>query len=261
MSEHNDLVIGQFSQQAPSYARLTGDVADQAHADRRAAFARLIGAQSAARALDVCCGAGALALDLAPFVAHVTGVDLTEAMLAEAGAAQVRRGIANAEWRIGDVMALPVPDAAFDLVTAGAAFHHLVDPVGALAEMTRACRPGGTVVIRDVTPLADRSAEYDRIERLRDPSHTHALTTEEMAALGRGLPLGTPELHMSMSGELPFDDVLATSFPEGCMVSELAGILRADAEAGADRLGFAARLDGGRVLVSYRQTTAIWRRM
>ncbi len=85
MGDQNERVIDQFSRQAESYGKLTGGMASE---ERSAAFAALIGTMPDDVALDVCCGPGSLALDLAPYVAHVTGLDLTPAMLDQARVAQ-----------------------------------------------------------------------------------------------------------------------------------------------------------------------------
>jgi ubiquinone/menaquinone biosynthesis C-methylase UbiE len=260
MSEenHKKQIIDQFTQQAESYGRLTSSLAD---GGRQAGFRAFIGAMPDDVVLDVCCGTGALALDLAPFVAHVTGLDLTPAMLTQARAAQEARGIKNVTWREGDIYALPFADGAFSLVTSSAAFHHMTAPRAAFAELARVCRPGGRIAVRDVTPEAEKSAAYDRMERLRDPSHTHALTQDELAALGAGLPVSAPALQPSLTPDLPLDAILATSFPEACSIAELREMFAEDARAGEDRLGFHAKLLGTKIFVSYRQTTALWHRL
>jgi ubiquinone/menaquinone biosynthesis C-methylase UbiE len=254
-SEQNHRVLDQFSRQAEGYSRVIGGAAG---ADRRAAFRALIGAQPDDLVLDVCCGPGTMALDLAPHVAHVTGLDLTPAMLEQARRAQAERGCANVDWVEGDVFGLPFEDGSFSLVTCGAAFHHMVDPRPALREMSRVCRSGGRIVVRDVTPDAAKSAAYDRMERLRDPSHTHALVRAELACLGDGMPLGTPALQSSTTADLPLDAILAASFPEACTIADIRAMFLADALAGTDEFGFDARIIDGEIRVSYRQTTAIW---
>jgi ubiquinone/menaquinone biosynthesis C-methylase UbiE len=254
-SDQNQQVLDQFTRQAAGYSRLTGGAAG---ADRRAGFRALIGAKPDDRVLDVCCGPGTVALDLAPHVAHVTGLDLTPAMLEQARLAQAERGCGNVDWLEGDVFDLPFGDGAFSLVICGAAFHHMVDPRSALREMARVCRPGGRIAVRDVTPDPAKSAAYDRMERLRDPSHTHALVPAELAGLGEGLGLDTPALHSSTTADLPLDAILATSFPELCTIAEIRAMFLADARSGADDLGFKARLIDGEIRVSYAQTTAIW---
>jgi ubiquinone/menaquinone biosynthesis C-methylase UbiE len=93
--------------------------------------------------LDVACGTGVVARAAADAGGTVTGVDLNEAMLAVA--ARIAPGIT---WRHGDAGQLPFPDDAFDVVLCQAALMFLPDPVGALQEMTRVVRPGGTVGVQ-----------------------------------------------------------------------------------------------------------------
>lgn len=253
--DHNKQVVGQFTQQAVGYSRLTSSLAQ---GDRQAAFRALVQAGADDVVLDVCCGPGGLALDFAPYVAHVTGVDLTPAMLEQARAACRYENVA---WREGDIYALPFEEGAFSLVVSSAAFHHLTDPRAAFAELARVCRPGGRIAVRDVTPEAGKSAAYDRMERLRDPSHTHALTEAELAGLGEGQAVSAPVLLGSITPDLKLDAILATSFPEACSVAELRAMFEADARAGLDELGSRARLVGADILVSYRQTSAVWRKL
>jgi ubiquinone/menaquinone biosynthesis C-methylase UbiE/quercetin dioxygenase-like cupin family protein len=253
--EQKAQVLDQFSRQAEGYGRLTGAMAA---VDRSAAFRAQVGLAPDDVVLDVCCGTGAMALSLAPHAAQVTGLDLTPAMLEQARGAQDRSGCDNVDWVEGDAFALPFADASFSLVVCGAAFHHMLDPRPALSEMVRVCRVGGRVAVRDVTPAPEKSAAYDSMERMRDPSHVHALTPGEMAHLGTGLQLDPPMLHASVAADLPLDAVLATSFPTTCTVGDIRALFRADAEAGEDKLGFDARVMDGEVRVSYPQTTAVW---
>jgi ubiquinone/menaquinone biosynthesis C-methylase UbiE len=255
-SSHQKQVVGQFTQQAEGYARLTGAMSGT---ERQAAFRALIQARPDDTVLDVCCGPGTISLDLAPFVAQVTGLDLTAAMLQQARAAQARKNVMNVEWMQGDIYALPFDDAAFSLVISGAAFHHLSAPRRAFRELLRVCAAGGRIVVRDVTPAPGKSAAYDRMEKLRDPSHTHALTQEEMSSLGDDLPVSQPELHGSVAADLPLDAILATSFPETCSVADIRAMFLEDALSGEDKWGFNARLIDDEIRVSYRQTTAIWK--
>lgn len=99
--------------------------------------------------LDVGCGPGTITVDLAARVApgRVVGLD-RDAPLAEARA--LAAGLANLEFVAGDVYALDYDDASFDVVHAHQLLQHLTDPVAALAEMRRVCRPGGVVAARDV---------------------------------------------------------------------------------------------------------------
>ncbi|WP_193607756.1 methyltransferase domain-containing protein [Nocardioides lijunqiniae] len=101
--------------------------------------------------LDVGCGPGSITLDLAR-LAHagsVVGIDRSETVIAEARAAAEQAGVGNVELAVGDVYALDHEAAAFDVVHAHQVLQHLSDPVAALREMGRVCRPGGLVAVRD----------------------------------------------------------------------------------------------------------------
>lgn len=104
------------------------------------------------RVLDVGCGPGTVTADLAAAVGpegRVTGVDRAGGVLAQARAAAAERGLRNVEFAVADVLALGFPDDSFDVVHAHQVLQHLGDPVGALREMRRVCRPGGVVAARD----------------------------------------------------------------------------------------------------------------
>ncbi|MFE6226817.1 MULTISPECIES: methyltransferase domain-containing protein [unclassified Streptomyces] len=101
--------------------------------------------------LDVGCGPGTITADLAALVApgRVTGVDNAEDVLGKARAAAAERGLYNVEFAVADVHALDFPDDSFDVVHAHQVLQHVGDPVRALREMRRVCRPGGIVAARD----------------------------------------------------------------------------------------------------------------
>lgn len=130
--------------------------------------------------LDVGCGPGTITADLARLVApggHVTAVDASADVLEQARAYASERGVAGAvEFATADVHALDFPDDTFDVVHAHQVLQHVGDPVRALREMRRVCRPGGIVAARDAdyaamtwypaTPgLAEWLALYRRVAR------------------------------------------------------------------------------------------------
>lgn len=125
------------------------------------------------RALDVGCGAGALAYALAPLVGEVVGIDASEELV------NVAREHAppGCTFVVGDAEALPFPYGDFDLVGCLRVLHHVRRPELVVAEVARVTRPGGTILLADqlgdIDPM--RSLELDRFERVRDPSHTRLL--------------------------------------------------------------------------------------
>lgn len=101
--------------------------------------------------LDVGCGPGTITVDLARIVApgRVVGIDRAEEIVEAARRDAAAAGVPGVEFRSGDAYALPVEDASFDAVHAHQVLQHLADPVTALREMRRACRPDGVVAVRD----------------------------------------------------------------------------------------------------------------
>jgi ubiquinone/menaquinone biosynthesis C-methylase UbiE len=107
--------------------------------------------QPSARVLDVGCGPGTITVGLAALVPEgfVIGLDVEPSVLAEARALPQAAALENLSFEIGDVFHLGFSDASFDVVHAHQVLQHLADPVGALVEMRRVCRPGGIVAARD----------------------------------------------------------------------------------------------------------------
>ncbi len=101
--------------------------------------------------LDVGCGPGTITIDMAGRVdgGRVLGIDPAQEVLVEARAEAERLGQRNVTFEVGDVYALGCADGVFDVVHAHQVLQHLADPVAALAEMKRVCRPGGVVAVRD----------------------------------------------------------------------------------------------------------------
>jgi ubiquinone/menaquinone biosynthesis C-methylase UbiE len=115
-------------------------------------------------------------------------------------------------WQPGNVYSLPFPQAQFSIVSSRFAFHHLQDPLAALKEMKRVCKPGGRIVVADMSPVQAKAAALNAAEKLRDPSHVRALPVNELRELFEQTSLPVPTVtSYRMEGEL--EDLLARSFP------------------------------------------------
>jgi ubiquinone/menaquinone biosynthesis C-methylase UbiE len=120
--------------------------------------------QPSGRVLDVGCGTGVFLDALSGDRHERMGVDVSEEMLAVAA----ERGIATRRAGADD---LPFSPESFDLVVSIACLHHLIDPrvvAGALREMARVVRPGGSVLVWDHNPLNP----YWRVLMARVPQDT-----------------------------------------------------------------------------------------
>jgi demethylmenaquinone methyltransferase / 2-methoxy-6-polyprenyl-1,4-benzoquinol methylase len=96
--------------------------------------------------LDAACGTGDLAVIAAKSGATVTGVDFSGRMLERA-----RRKAPELDWVQGDMLALPFPDATFDVATVGFGVRNVADLARAIAELRRVLRPGGRLAILELT--------------------------------------------------------------------------------------------------------------
>ncbi len=159
----------QFSAVAANYT--TSHV--HAQGEDLARMVDLAASQKTWRVLDAGCGAGHAALTFAPHVAHITGVDLSEAMLAQCRQNAAARSLTNVDFRRGDVEALPFEDASFDLVISRYSAHHWPQPQQALREIRRVLQPGGQFILSDIVSFDDFAVDthVQAIELLRDPSH------------------------------------------------------------------------------------------
>jgi 2-polyprenyl-3-methyl-5-hydroxy-6-metoxy-1,4-benzoquinol methylase len=104
-----------------------------------------------AAVLDVGCGPGTISVDIASRVTPgaVLAIDPAAGPLESARALAAEAGLDTITFGTGDVYALDSPDDTFDVVHAHQVLQHLGDPVAALREMLRVCRPDGVVAARD----------------------------------------------------------------------------------------------------------------
>lgn len=207
-SLHNESIISQFTKQAIPFTQLS----EHSNQYGLELMVELAKPQKDDTVLDVACGPGIVACELAEFVSHVTGIDITPAMIEQAKQMQKEKKLDNLTWKIGDILTLPFDDSSFSLVITRYSFHHLLDLLKVLNEMIRVCKPDGRIVIIDVTPESSKADGYNRVEKLRDPSHVKALTFKELSNIMEKSGLVNLETRCQ-NLEMELDKLLEASFP------------------------------------------------
>jgi SAM-dependent methyltransferase len=117
------------------------------------------------RVLDLGSGAGTDSLVAAQMVGeqgHVSGIDMTPAMLAKARAAAAAMGVRNVEFVESEAERLPFADQSFDVVISNGVIDLIPDKDAVFAELHRVLVPGGRMQIADVTIQNPVSAEGRR---------------------------------------------------------------------------------------------------
>jgi ubiquinone/menaquinone biosynthesis C-methylase UbiE len=156
------------------------------------------------RLLDVGTGTGHTALAFASHVAEVVGLDLTTAMLEQARRLAREQGATNTRFELGDAMALPYPDASFDVVACRVCAHHFADSPAAVREMARVLRPGGQLLLVDSVSAEDPAEDtyLNCIELLRDPSHVRNYSVSQWLAM---LDAAGLDAHWRATWPVPLD--------------------------------------------------------
>jgi len=172
-----------------------------------------------ARVLDVCCGSGASALPAAAMVGptgSVLGIDLAEKLLERARSKAAERGLANTEFRLGDMLDLRLPAAQFDAVICVFGIFFVPDMAAAVRALWHVLRPGGRLAIttwgprffepattafwnavREVRP--DLHKGFNPWDRISDPAAVRALLAQggaedaEVIAEAGTHPIASPE--------------------------------------------------------------------
>src|SRR5579872_1767388 len=244
---HRDQILDQFTRQATPFST-AGTITD-------ANALRMIVAAAAPApgdtVLDIACGGGIVVCAFAPDVKHATGIDMTPAMLDRARQLAAGKGVANVSWDQGDVGSLPYADGTFDIVVTRFSMHHFLDPVGVLREMARVCVPGGRVVVVDMYASNDpaKAVEWNRLEKLRDPSHVRCLTLPELTGLFGAAGLTEPQATFyELRDEVR--NLLKRSFPNPGDDVKIIEMFAASAK--DDRLGIPVRRQGDQINYAYQ---------
>lgn len=244
MATHREQILDQFTRQAVPFSTSPG-IQDEAALRLTIEFS---GAGPDDTVLDVACGPGILACAFARVTKHVTGIDITRAMLERARLLEQASALTNVTWQRGDVLPLPYPDASFTLVTSRFAFHHFLEPRAVLAEMARVCAPGGTVLLIDAAPAPDKAEAFNRMELIRDPSHARAMPEAELRALFPAVGLPEPRVTgYRLEGEM--ERLIGGSFPKPGDDETLRRIFRDSLI--NDDLGMGVRRTGDQIRFGY----------
>jgi SAM-dependent methyltransferase len=192
--------------------------------------------------LDVGCGLGEDVRAIAGLVpgVSVVGIDASEDKIRDARAQTL--GLPRpVDFRVGDAYALPFEDETFDACRADRVFHHLVDPLKALAEMARVTRAGGRIAVSDTDydSLVVEAADRELTHRILQ----HHADRMECGRVGRKLPGLFLDAGLSSVTVTPYAAV-ATEYDEDVLKlrdkadrAAAAGVVgRADAERWAESL-------------------------
>lgn len=179
---HREVIKREFGKQAPRFGDHAHTLASPVYLEW---MVENLDLHSHFAVLDVAAGTGHLSRAIAPHVKQVVALDATSEMLREGGRQAEHDGIGNIVFERGLAEDLPYPNDAFDMVVSRFAIHHFESPGPPVQEMVRVCRPGGKVAVIDLVSPEDETvaSTYNRLERLRDPSHTRALSAVELRRL------------------------------------------------------------------------------
>ncbi len=151
----------------------TPDVVEQ-----RRTVLEALALRPAERVLDIGCGPGYLAAEMAAAVGAgglVHGIDASPGMLEVARRRSRAAGSAPVELAQGDATSLPFPDAVFDAAVSTQVYEYVADMPGALAEARRVLAPGGRLLVLDTDwdSVVWRSGDDARMARVLDAWDDH----------------------------------------------------------------------------------------
>jgi len=182
-----------FDRVAGRYDLLNSLMSAGLHHRWRERAADVAAPESDASILDVCCGTGDLAFELARRMSpdgHVIGCDFSEPMLDLAREKAKRQGLDRVRFEWADALSLPYDDGRFDIAAVGFGLRNFADWDQGIREMARVVKPGGTVLILEFTKPTRPpfsifySLWFDRLApvlgKLSDNPEAYAYLTESL---------------------------------------------------------------------------------
>jgi ubiquinone/menaquinone biosynthesis C-methylase UbiE len=254
-NQHDASIMDQFTKQAIPFAERHG----ASDGELLQLLVEMCRVGSDEKVLDIACGPGLVTCAFAEKAGHVTGLDMVPAMLERAEALRLKKKLTNITWKQGAATSLPFIEGAFNHVIARFSFHHYRDPLAALMEMKRVCQPGGFVMVADVAPAPSAREAYDQVEKLRDPSHTSALTEAEFEALGDTAKLKFTR-KSSYQLESDLEGLLAASFPNPGGTEKVRILFQEDIASGMNHLGVGAHRREGEVYFFFPIVALVWQK-
>ncbi len=241
---HNKTVEVEFTRQAETF--LASPTLSASEVTSRVGQALGPGVR---RVLDLACGPGVLLPTLSEHAESVVGVDLTRKALTLARQVEANGPVSLVRALAED---LPFAPGSFDAVVFRLALHHFVQPAFVLAAARPLLRRRGRLVVLDVLGPEDRTTREcrDRVERLRDPSHTKLLSRASMTA------------HLEQAGFTLREETLwsqSREFSEWARIineprrmAEVERVLRALVRSGDDSTGLDLREKGSELWFTYQ---------
>jgi ubiquinone/menaquinone biosynthesis methyltransferase len=150
--ERKQIYVNQmFATIAPQYDRVTSLLSYGQDKKWKKQLVELAEIQPHHEILDLACGTGDITFMLAERVTSgkVVGVDITPGMLEIANQKKHRAGVKNVQFKLGDIMCLPFPEACFDRITVGYGLRNVPDLPGLLGEIFRMLKTGGRLLSLD----------------------------------------------------------------------------------------------------------------
>jgi len=247
-NRHNDTVVEQFSKQAIPFNKIKG------HYDSVEILIKMSEISKDNTVLDIACGTGIVTCEFAKVAKQVVGLDLTQSMIDEAIKIQKENNLSNMSFDLGEVESLPYADNSFDVVFTRYSFHHFLDTKKVFDEMIRVCKHNGKIMVVDVALETRFIDAYNHMEKLRDPSHTKALTFDEFAILFSDKRLSNHK-QVSYKVDLELENQLKASFPNKGDDDKIREIFKEDLE--KNYLGMNTNMKDKKIYFSYPITVFV----